>query len=134
MEALGHRFIDAFNRRDVDGMIELSDPDIAFYPTVLVGARREYRGHDGLRRWVSELESAGANHLVRVRELRELDERRFVLLSEVLLGDELVSPSAMLAHLSERGLIVEARSYLSDEQTLVHLGLVPESFSARPAI
>lgn len=117
-------FIDAFNRRDADGVIELSAPDVAFYPTALVGRLREYHGHEGLREWMAELADAQARHRVRVREVRRLGERRFVVLTEVLLDCELVSPSAMIAELDERGLIAQARSYLSDEQTLIHLGLV----------
>ena len=126
MEAVGRSFIDAFNRRDVRALIELCDSQIAFYPTVLVGTLREYRGHEGIRCWMSELESAEAAHRVRVREFRELGGSRFLLLTEVLLGDELVSPSAMLARLGTEGLIVEARAYLSDEHTLVQVGLIAD--------
>lgn len=124
METIGRMFIDAFNRRDAQGLVELSAPDVLFYPTVLVGARRGYHGHDGLRRWVRDLARAGAGHRVRVRAVRELGEQRFVVLSEVLLDGEPVSPSAMIADLNEQGLITQARSYLSDEQTLARLGLV----------
>jgi len=124
-------FIDAFNRRDVDGLIELSAPEVAFYPTALVGALREYHGHEGLREWVADLAEVEAGHQVRVREVRRLDGRRFVVLSEVLLDGELVSSSAMIAELDEQGLIAQARSYLSDEQTLIHLGLLPSEAIAR---
>ena len=41
---------------------------------------------------------------------------------EVVVGDDVVAPSAMAARLSAAGLIVEAHAYLSDEQMLEHVG------------
>jgi hypothetical protein len=126
MERIGRRFVDAFNRRDVDELVALADPDIEFHPTSIVGARRVYRGHDGLRRWATELGIAEIGHEVRVREVRQLDESRFLLLCEVLVDGELVTPSAMLARLTEAGRIVEAHAYLTDEETLTQVGIVPK--------
>jgi len=129
IETVGRRFVEAFNRRDADALIALADPEIEFSPTSLVGARKVYRGHEGMRRWVSELRQSAIEHQVRVREVRALDAARFVILSEVLLGGETVSPSAMLARVSRDDLIVEAHSYLTDEQMLVQLGLLAEPVS-----
>ena len=125
MEGIARRFIDAFNRRDAEALVELADPEIAFYPTQLAGANDGYRGHDGLRSWVALVATAGLRHEVRVREVRVLDEHRFLLLSEVWVDGELVSPSAMLTHLNGEEKIVEARAYLSDEQTLADIGIIP---------
>lgn len=125
IEAIAHRFIDAFNRRDADALIALSDPEIEFHPTLLVGGRRVYHGHEGLRRWVSELGVATVQHQVRVREVRALDGDCLLVLSEVYLDGDLLSPAAMIAQLSADGRILEAQAYLTDEQLLTHLGLVP---------
>jgi hypothetical protein len=65
-------------------------------------------------------------HQARVREVRAFDESRFAVISEVLLEGEPVTPSAMVARLSDAGTIIDARAYLSDEQLLERLGLVPE--------
>jgi hypothetical protein len=124
MQSIGHRFIDAFNRRDAEGLVELCDPQVDFRPTALVGDRLVYRGHDGLRRWVSELDQALVQHQVRVREVREIDPDRLLVVSEVRVDGELLSPSAMVATIDEDGMIVQARAYLSDEQLLIDLGLV----------
>jgi len=125
METIAHRFIDAFNRRDVDGLLALSDTDIEFHPTTLVRGQRVYHGHDGLRRWMAELRSSGLEHRVRVLHVRVLDDASFLMVSEVHGGSDAATPSAMIARLTERGEIVEARAYLSDEQLLIQLGLVP---------
>jgi len=130
METIGLEFIDAFNRRDADGLVALANESIEFHPTALVGERRSYHGHDGLRRWVSDLGSSRIKHQVRVREIRVLDESRFLVLSEVLLDDEVVAPSAMLTRLTDAGLIAEAQAYLTDEHLLTQLGVVPEQPAA----
>lgn len=125
VEAIGRQFVDAFNRRDVEGLIELSDPAIEFHPTALVGERRRYDGHDGLRTWMAELQDSQLEHQARVREVRATDEG-FLILSEVVVGGELVSPSAMLARLNDAGLIVEARAFLTDPETLKQVGWAPD--------
>ncbi len=123
-EQLGQRFIDAFNRRDADALVALAHPDVEFLPTMLVGQRAVYRGHDGLRRWVADLVASGAVHQVRVRTVRRLSAERFAVLTEVLIEGDVTSPSAMIAALRD-GLIVRAKAYLSDEQTLIRVGVLP---------
>jgi hypothetical protein len=129
MERIGRAFIAAFNRRDADALVRLCDPAIDFHPTPLVGSHRVYRGHAGLAQWVRDLHESPINHRVRVRKVLELDESRFLLLSEVLVDGEVVSPSALLARLGEDGLIVEAHAYLSDEEILAQLGLAAHETS-----
>jgi hypothetical protein len=90
---------------------------------MLVGSKRVYKGHDGLRSWLADLLDSDAKHQVRVREIRALDDERLIVLSEVLLDGETISPSAMIATVRE-GKIVNARAYLSDEATLAELDLL----------
>jgi ketosteroid isomerase-like protein len=123
-DLIARRFIDAFNRRDAEGLVALSDPGIAFHPTSLVGKRQRYDGHDGLRRWVAELEKSGLKHQVRVREVHPRGDG-FLLLSEVLLDGTLITPSAMIARLSEQHAIVEARAFLTDAELLSQIGVMP---------
>lgn len=125
MEAIGQGFIDAFNRRDADALVALADPRIKWHPSSLVGASRTYLGHDGMRRWVAELGEYGARHQVRVCEVRALDASSFLILCEVLVDSVVSSPAAMVAHLTPEGTILEGRAYLTDEQLLTQIGLVP---------
>jgi ketosteroid isomerase-like protein len=122
-DQIAREFVEAFNRRDTDGLLALVHPEIEFRPTMLVGSERVYRGHDGFRSWAEDLAAAEATHQVRVRDIRVLEDRRFLVLSEVLLDGEVVAPSAMVAKLEE-GKIVEAHAYLSDEAMLTELGLL----------
>lgn len=125
MQALTGRFVDAFNRRDADGLIALTDPEITFYPTVLVGAIREYRGHEGMRRWLADLAKIGAKHVVHVREVRPLDDRHFIVRSDVLLDGEIVGDSAMMVRLTPAGTIAEGHTYLLDESHSLLDGAAP---------
>lgn len=132
-ETIARSFVDAFNRRDADGLVALSHPDIVWRPTMLVGSRRVYHGHDGLRRWVSDLRGSPLDHTANVHEVRVLDRDRFLVISEVLSGQEAVAPSAMLARLTDANQIIEAQGYLTDEDMLEHLGHLPASIGdARP--
>ena len=124
-EEVGRSFVDAFNRRDADALVALAAPDIDFQPTVLVGAKRAYRGHEGLRRWVAELAAVEADHRVRVREIRPLAGEQYLLLSEVLLAQGRTLASAMLYKLSDDGRIAQARAYLTNESLLASLGHIP---------
>lgn len=125
MEAIARNFIEAFNRRDAEGLVELADPEIEFHPTPLVHVHRGYHGHDGLRRWLEEI--GGVGHRVRVHDVRRLDESHFLVLSDVLIEGEPVSPLAVLVRLSEVGQIVEVHAFLSDERILAQVGLTPAS-------
>jgi SnoaL-like domain len=125
MQALTGRFVHAFNRRDADGMIALSDPEITFYPTVLMGTVREYRGHEGMRRWLADLAKIDAKHLVHVRDVRPLDDRHFIVRSDVLLDGETVGDSAMMIRLTPAGMIAEGHTYLLDESHSLLDGAAP---------
>jgi SnoaL-like domain len=121
---IGLAFVDAFNRRDADDLVAVCDPAIEWQPTVLVGSRRVYTGHLGLRRWIEDLASSAVQHHLKVSAVRILDGGRFAVFSEVATGDDATTSAAMLARLGESGLIVEAHSYLTDEKLLGQLGLL----------
>jgi ketosteroid isomerase-like protein len=121
---LARGFVEAFNDRDADALVALAHPRIVFRPTALVGRRRTYNGHAGLRRWVASLNATGVDLHVQIREIRPLMPRGFLVLSKLRVGDELIADSAMIACLRD-GKIIEARGYLTDEWMLVHVGLIP---------
>ena len=123
-EELGRRFIDGFNRRDADALVALCHPELELVPTLLVGRHSVYHGHEGLRRWMDDLIASGAAHEGRLRAVRVLDAERFAVLTDVCLESEALTPSAMLARTKD-GLIVHAKAYLSDEQTLIRVGVLP---------
>jgi ketosteroid isomerase-like protein len=49
------RALEAFNRRDIEGLVEMLDPEVDWQvPTEVPGAST-YHGHDGVRRAVAEM-------------------------------------------------------------------------------
>jgi ketosteroid isomerase-like protein len=51
------RWNDAYNRRDLETLLELTDPDFEFR-SVFVGMESVFRGYDGLREYFDGIESA----------------------------------------------------------------------------
>jgi ketosteroid isomerase-like protein len=53
------RLFEAFNRRDLETAFELVHPEIVFQPVTasLVADGQPYRGHDGLRRYLADVET-----------------------------------------------------------------------------
>lgn len=66
---------DAFNRRDLDALLALADPDIEVFPLI---ARLEgggpYRGHDGVRRWWESWLAVAPDFSTEVEEVRDLGD------------------------------------------------------------
>ncbi len=104
----------------------LAHPRIVFRPTSLVGRRRTYHGHAGLRRWVAELDAVGADFRANIREIRPLRPSGFLVLSKLRVGDELITDSAMIASVLQDK-VIEAHGYLSDEGMLAEIGLIPHT-------
>ena len=49
------RAVEAFNRRDIDGLLELCDPEIEWSPPSDLPGSRTYHGHDGVREEIGDL-------------------------------------------------------------------------------
>src|SRR5215211_5885294 len=52
------RLYQAFNARDVAGLIALCDPSIVIQSVFGAVSRAVYHGHDGVRKWQADLEEA----------------------------------------------------------------------------
>jgi len=124
LETIGLRWLVAVNRRDADALIAISDPAIELRPTPIAGARRIYVGHDGLRDWLAELEASPISPQGRLREVRALDSWRVLVRCDVLVDGEPSGPLTLVARMGQSRLIVEARSYLTDEAGLMELGML----------
>ena len=64
---------EAFNAKDVDAYLALSDPDVVYdQPRELPGAGT-YRGHEGIREYFAHLEHAWESTVAEIEELIEGD-------------------------------------------------------------
>ena len=68
---------DAFSRRDADALVALADPEIVFTPPTgrLAGRNEPYRGHDGLRTYLSDVARVWQELRSEPDEYIELDDR-----------------------------------------------------------
>src|SRR5436190_12832253 len=75
--ALRHR--DAFNRRDMEAFLEALDRDVEWIPIMASLEGLIYRDHDGVRRWVEELDTDRESFEVRDEYLYDLGDRILIL-------------------------------------------------------
>ncbi len=68
---LAHRAVDAFNRRDLDAFLELTDADVEIH-ALEVEMEGAYHGHAGVRRWWEGLIDAMPDVALEVVEVRDL--------------------------------------------------------------
>jgi ketosteroid isomerase-like protein len=64
------RAFDAFNRRDLDAFLDLMDPDVVGIPRTLAIEGGTYNGHEGMRRWWTELLAVFDDFKAEVLEVR----------------------------------------------------------------
>jgi ketosteroid isomerase-like protein len=124
VDDLIRRSVAAFNRRDIDELLTLTDPEVVMYPLVIPGVRRRYAGQQGLRHWMRDVVASGTGYSVVVHEVRRLEPQQWALLGELVIDEAPVSPFASLLSVVD-GLIDEAREYLSEEDLLRQLQHLP---------
>jgi ketosteroid isomerase-like protein len=72
------RGVEAFNRRDVEGLLAVLDPDIEWHDVfteMLGGEARVVRGHDGVRELIRDQAEAFAELDTEYTEIRDLGQR-----------------------------------------------------------
>jgi len=72
------RAIEAYNRRDIDAFLEAIDPEVELQgalQALLEGEAKVYRGHEGVRPWVRDIDEALAGIRLELPEIRDLGDR-----------------------------------------------------------
>ncbi len=120
--ALARAYVDAYNNRDLEAMLAVQDENVVSHPAPLFGHRPHY-GHAGVRAWWQEMVDRDRWYTVVIRDIRVVGADRVAVLGEIRQGGERLSPWGVVVRIRD-GLIVESRSYLSDEELLDGLGLL----------
>jgi ketosteroid isomerase-like protein len=131
---LTREVVDAVNGRDLARLIELTDPDVEWH-TFLAELREEgaYRGHDGLRRWLGDVEDAW--ELLRVEIDDTLAIGGLILMVGRLRyrgkgsGVELESPTGWVARFRDEK-VAYLRLFREPEVTLGSVGIGSDEASA----
>ena len=69
------RGVEAYNRGDLEQMLEVSHPQIEWYPlTAEVEGGLSFRGHGGIRRWWAKLNATFEEFTARFDEVRDFGD------------------------------------------------------------
>ena len=123
------RVSDAYNRRDVGAMLDELHPEIEWHPWVqlqLGGGATVYRGHQGVRRGIQEMEEAFSEVQAEQSEVRDLGERVVAIGHLRGRGKEsgaiTESPLAWIVEFKS-GKVIRVREYLDPQEALEAAGL-----------
>ncbi len=113
-EATVRRWFDAFNSRDLEGMLACMHPHVDFHPLRLPGLSGNYQGHQGVGEWFAGLQEMEHRHRVELSQASAVGSGR-VIASGTLTAANSAGPTSFWAlERLEAGLIVAARHHLSD--------------------
>ena len=120
---------DAANRRDIDALLAVLDPEVEWHPAMaalLEGATTVYRGHEGVRTWLRDQEESFAESRIDYSEIRGLGER-VVAIGRLHTrgkesGAEIESPVGWVAEF-KNGKVIRAMAYLDPKEALEAAGL-----------
>jgi ketosteroid isomerase-like protein len=85
-ETLARRFVDAYNSRALEAQIELFDPDVELVPLRAALEDTVYRGHDGIRQFVRDLDESWSEAHIETLELEVRGEQALTVSRTRLMG------------------------------------------------
>lgn len=121
------RWIDAYNARDLDAMLACLREDVDYHPLRLGGLAGPYRGHDGVRRWFTQLDAPRHRHRIDLSGMHELGDDHLLAAGAVHVGDDGDVAPFSAEYTTMRGMIATARHYLSEPDLLQRLESPPRS-------
>jgi ketosteroid isomerase-like protein len=113
-EATVRRWFDAFNSRDLEGMLACMHPHVDFHPLRLPGLSDSYEGHQGVSEWFAGLGEMGHHHRVDLTQISAVGSQRVIAAGVLTGGDHTGGASFWALARLERDLIVSSRHHLSD--------------------
>jgi ketosteroid isomerase-like protein len=128
------RGLDAYNRRDLDALMETLDPDVEWHPVLAVllgGEQAVFHGHQGVRESIREEDDALAMYQVEISEIRDLGNRVLAIGHARIRGKEsgvqVESPFFVLVESKgtkgKDARAIEMRTYLDPKEALEAAGL-----------
>src|SRR6185295_3147509 len=107
-EATVRRWFDAFNSRDLEGMLACMHPHVDFHPLRLHGLGDSYEGHRGVSEWFAGLQEMEHHHRVELAQASAVGSQR-VIAAGALTGAGPAGPTSFWALTRfEAGLIVSS--------------------------
>jgi ketosteroid isomerase-like protein len=124
---VARRLHEAFNERDREALAEAADPEVEWVPIMAKLEGAEYHGHDGINRWLDELDRDWVEFVTEPREFRDLGEVVLILgtwhararHSDLALDDQ---PGAWVARIRD-GKVVRQETFTNQAEALAAVGL-----------
>jgi ketosteroid isomerase-like protein len=123
------RGLEAGNRGDVEGLLEELDPDVEWHSALhalLGGEQTVFRGHDGVREMLRDLDEAFGEIHIEMTEIRDLGDRLVAIgrtrTRGKASGVETDTPLAFVTEV-KNGKTLLIRAYLDPKQALEAAGL-----------
>ena len=123
---IARRWVGAYNRRDFDGLIGLTDPGVVLDNSNAAFDGAVYRGHDGVREWLSWVRGMWKRQQFRPQEFIPVGEDQVivsVLLVSVGRDDvETVAHGAAITTMREEK-VTQLKTFQSRAEALKAVGL-----------
>jgi ketosteroid isomerase-like protein len=124
---LVRRGLEAFNRRDVEAMLDALHPDVELLPLRAVLEGEAYRGHEGFRRWWAGMNEDWESFRAEAAEVRPLGRARVLVVARVRAkarasGIDVDAPGAWLCELRD-GRVSSIHYYTEPQQALEAAGV-----------
>jgi ketosteroid isomerase-like protein len=123
------RGLEAGNRGDVEGLLRELDPEVEWHSALhafLGGEQTVFRGHDGVRAMLRDLNEAFDEIQIEISEIRDLGDRLVAIGRNCTRGKasgaEIDTPFALVTEIKD-GKTTSLRGYLDHNQALAAAGL-----------
>ena len=117
--------VEAYNRGDVEAVLAMTAPDVVLVPVRALLEGGSYEGHDGVRRFMADMDEDWAERAIEIDEIRDLEGTILVLGQFRAVGRSGVEVRQPLAWRSEvrDGKLIRMQAYSDVSVALNELGL-----------
>jgi len=122
--------IEAFNRRDFDGLLEMAHPDVEWRPPAELPGTRAYHGHDGVRKAIEDMLDAFGDLSAEPERFIDEGDRVIALYwwrgrgsTSGISVDDFDVPVGMIAMMDAHGKATDVRFFTTWEQALEVAGV-----------
>ena len=117
--------VEAYNQGDVEGVLAMTATDVVLVPVRALLDGGSYEGHEGVRRFMADMDEDWAEREIEVDEIRDLDRGILVLGQFRAVGRSGVEVRQPLAWRSElrQGKLIRLQAYSDVSVALNELGL-----------
>ena len=122
---LARRGVEAFNRGDVEALIEQADPELRLVPVRSLLEGGEYRGHEGIRQYIADMDEDWQQSEIVIDEIAEAADGVLVVGTFTFVGRSGNEVSQQIAwHTRFRdGKLLSLVAYTDQESARRDLGL-----------